>query len=91
MNQNKSLSYDQRAEHLGFDPLMSTKEAALYLGMHVQTIKVKAMRHEIPTAGAIGRGYRFRKSSIDIWLRGQEEMKQKKKRKAKKEKEVGQL
>lgn len=52
------------------EPLWNTKETATYLGLHVQTVKLKAERRQIPTAGKIGGrgGWRFRKSSIDRWL-----------------------
>jgi excisionase family DNA binding protein len=49
--------------------IMTTKEAAKYLGVHEITICKYAAQGEIP-AVRIGRVWRFDKNAIDEWLGG---------------------
>ena len=51
------------------DEILTAKEAADYLKMHAETLKVKARRGEVPTA-KVGRAWRFRKPELDAWLAG---------------------
>ena len=51
------------------DEILTAQEAADYLKLHAETIKVKARNGLIPAA-KIGREWRFRKSDLDAWLSG---------------------
>jgi excisionase family DNA binding protein len=47
--------------------IMTTKQAADYLHLHPESIKRKAREGELPAA-KVGRGWRFRKVDLDLWL-----------------------
>jgi excisionase family DNA binding protein len=51
-----------------FEELFSTKEAALYLRIHVKTLQRLAREGRVPTA-RIGKYWRFRLSDLDRWVR----------------------
>ena len=50
-----------------FEPLLDLHEAASVLGMHWKTLEGKARNREIP-AFKVGKRWRFRLSSLNIWL-----------------------
>jgi excisionase family DNA binding protein len=50
-----------------FEPLLDLREAASILGMHWKTLEGKARNREIP-AFKVGKRWRFRLSSLNIWL-----------------------
>ncbi len=50
-----------------FEPLLDLREAASVLGMHWKTLEGKARNREIP-AFKVGKRWRFRLSSLNIWL-----------------------
>ena len=51
------------------EELMTAKEAAAYLRVHLQTIYQWQLDGKIPAEKA-GRSLRFRKSDLDAWLKG---------------------
>jgi PTS system nitrogen regulatory IIA component len=51
--------------------LLTAGELSAYLRVHTVTICRLAMRGEIPSF-RIGRGWRFNKTTVDIWLREQQ-------------------
>lgn len=50
-----------------FEPLLDLHEAASVLGMHWKTLEGKARQKEVP-AFKVGKRWRFRLSSLNIWL-----------------------
>ena len=50
-----------------FEPLLDTDEAAKLLRMHPRTLRTKARRGSIP-AVQVGKRWRFRASTLDLWL-----------------------
>jgi excisionase family DNA binding protein len=50
-----------------FEPLQDTDEAAKLLRMHPRTLRTKARRGSIP-AVQVGKRWRFRASTLDLWL-----------------------
>ena len=50
-----------------FEPLLDLHEAASILGMHWKTLEGKARQKEVP-AFKVGKRWRFRLSSLNIWL-----------------------
>jgi excisionase family DNA binding protein len=50
-----------------FEPLLDLHEAALVLGMHWKTLEGKVRHREVP-AFKVGKRWRFRLSSLNIWL-----------------------
>jgi excisionase family DNA binding protein len=50
-----------------FEPLLDLQEAALVLGMHWKTLEGKARHKEVP-AFKVGKRWRFRLSSLNVWL-----------------------
>jgi excisionase family DNA binding protein len=64
------LAADDRAPRtaaVGFEQLLTLKEAANLLGIHWKTLEVQARRGEIP-ATKIGNRWRFRTTVLDQWL-----------------------
>src|SRR6202046_3958846 len=51
-----------------FEPLASAEEAAVYLRIHVKTLRRLAREGRVPCA-KIGKYYRFRLSELDHWVR----------------------
>ena len=51
--------------------VMTSKEAALYLRVHVRTIYRLAKSGKIPSR-RVGGSWRFRKEQLDLWLSGTE-------------------
>jgi excisionase family DNA binding protein len=51
-----------------FEPLASAEEAAVYLRIHVKTLRRFAREGRVPCA-KIGKYYRFRLSELDHWVR----------------------
>jgi excisionase family DNA binding protein len=51
-----------------FEPLASAEEAALYLRIHVKTLRRLAREGHVPCA-RLGKYYRFRLSELDQWVR----------------------
>ena len=49
------------------DEILTAREAAKYLKLHVETVKAKARQGLLPAA-KIGREWRFRKPDLDAWL-----------------------
>ncbi len=47
---------------------LKTREAAAYLGVHVETLRRLARRREIPSF-KVGRDWRFNESELDRWAR----------------------
>ncbi len=52
---------------LTFEPLLDLHEAASVLGMHWKTLEGKARHKEVP-AFKVGKRWRFRLSSLNVWL-----------------------
>jgi excisionase family DNA binding protein len=52
---------------LTFEPLLDLHEAASVLGMHWKTLESKARHKEVP-AFKVGKRWRFRLSSLNVWL-----------------------
>ena len=52
------------------EPLIDAKAAAELLGIHERTVRDKAQAGELPGL-RIGTRWRFRESSLDLWIRGQ--------------------
>jgi len=50
-----------------FEPLLNLQEAALVLGMHWKTLEGMARHRKVP-ALKVGKRWRFRLSSLNIWL-----------------------
>ncbi len=50
--------------------VLNTKDAATYLGAHIETIRRLARRGEIP-AYKIGKDWRFRKKALLEWVESQ--------------------
>lgn len=50
-----------------FEPLLDLHEAASVLGMHWKTLEGKARHKEVP-AFKVGKRWRFRLSSLNVWL-----------------------
>ena len=50
-----------------FEPLMDFHEAASILGMHWKTLEGKARHGDVP-AFKVGKRWRFRLSSLNVWL-----------------------
>jgi excisionase family DNA binding protein len=50
-----------------FEPLLDVVEAATLLRMHPRTLRVKARKRIIP-AIQVGRRWRFRASTLNVWL-----------------------
>lgn len=50
-----------------FEPLASAEEAAVYLRIHVKTLRRLAREGQVPCA-RIGKYYRFRVSELDHWV-----------------------
>ncbi len=53
--------------HVTFEPLLDTNEAAMLLRMHPRTLRTKARNGVIP-AVPVGRRWRFRASMLNHWL-----------------------
>lgn len=49
------------------DRWLSTREAAEYLGMHIETVRDKARLGQVP-GYKVGRGWRFKASILDEWV-----------------------
>ena len=56
-----------RTAAVGFEQLLTLKEAANLLGIHWKTLEIQARRGEVP-ATKIGNRWRFRTSVLDKWL-----------------------
>lgn len=54
------------------DIIFTTKELADYLHVSIQTINKMRKEKVIPCFRPLGRGYLFKKSSIDIWIHNEE-------------------
>jgi excisionase family DNA binding protein len=52
---------------VGFEPLLSLREAANLLGMHWKTLEIFARRGQVPGT-KVGKRWRFRASVLDHWL-----------------------
>ena len=52
----------------GFEPLLDSTQAAKLLNIHPKTLKRMARKGEVP-AIQIGKLWRFRTSSLDMWTR----------------------
>ena len=52
--------------------LLSTKEAAIYLNLHPQTIYTMAIGGELPSL-KIGKSRKFDKVSLDEWIKNKQE------------------
>jgi excisionase family DNA binding protein len=52
----------------GFEPLLTSREAAALLHMHHKTLERRARQKEVPAYFYNGRWY-FRTSELDAWLR----------------------
>ncbi len=50
--------------------VLNTKDAAIYLGAHIETIRRLARRGEIP-AYKIGKDWRYRKKALTEWIESQ--------------------
>lgn len=81
MNPSK-MNFEQRKQALGYEPPMTARDAAYYLGVHVVTIRRLAEKRKIPITGRVGLEYRFRKSSLDRWMDANKETASKSIRKA---------
>ena len=57
----------QESSAPSFEPLLDLHEAATVLGMHWKTLEGKARHREIPAA-KVGKRWRFRLSSLNLWL-----------------------
>jgi excisionase family DNA binding protein len=51
----------------GFEQLLTLREAATVLGMHWKTLEGMARTRKIP-AFKVGKRWRFRLSSLNVWL-----------------------
>jgi excisionase family DNA binding protein len=65
MLQIAKIAYEKSSPN--FEPLLNLHEAASVLGMHWKTLEGKARNREIP-AFKVGKRWRFRLSSLNIWL-----------------------
>jgi excisionase family DNA binding protein len=65
MLQIAKIAYEKSSSN--FEPLLDLHEAASVLGMHWKTLEGKARNREIP-AFKVGKRWRFRLSSLNIWL-----------------------
>ena len=52
----------------GFEPLLSTEEAAAHLRLHPKTLQRMARHGEVPSI-RIGKYWHFRLSVLDAWVR----------------------
>jgi excisionase family DNA binding protein len=62
----------RRAQALGFEMPLTTREAAAYVGLHPKTVERMARCGEIPAHPASGvrrRTWRYYPSELDLWLR----------------------
>ena len=62
-------------EHAAYDPLMTTAEAAAYLGMATETLLCMARRREIASVRVNvkkGSPTKFRLSILNNWIRARE-------------------
>ena len=69
-SQNSQLSIDpgarpHQASNQNFEPPMSVKEAAKFLGVSPQTVYLWVERKQIPHLRVMGRNIRFLKSDLD--------------------------
>ena len=55
----------------GFEPLLSTEEAATHLRMHPKTLQRMARQGHVPSI-RIGKYWHFRLSALDAWVRALE-------------------
>lgn len=53
----------------GMEDLLSTEQLAAYLDVKVQTIHLWRTQGLAPPGTRIGKGLKFRKSDVDVWLR----------------------
>lgn len=63
----------RRAQRLGYELPLTTREAANYIGFHPKTVERMARAGEIPAHPASGvrrRTWKFYPSELDSWLRG---------------------
>lgn len=67
MNSNTSNSPQLFEEHIEFEPLLSTDEAAALLNIHPKTLQ-KLARAGGVIGIRIGKLWRFRASSLNEWL-----------------------
>lgn len=56
-----------RLKPIGFEQLLTLREAATVLGMHWKTLEGMARTRKIP-AFKVGKRWRFRLSSLNVWL-----------------------
>lgn len=52
---------------MDFEPILSAKEAAQHLRLHVKTVRRFAREGRLPCS-TVGKYYRFRLSELDQWL-----------------------
>jgi len=62
---------ERSATAAGFEPLLSADEAAEHLRIHVKTLQKLAREQKVPCV-RMGKYWRFRLSSLDRWVAGQE-------------------
>ena len=55
-------------EPLYAEPLLTVEEVAIYLRLQPNTVRGMARRGELPVV-KVGRRWRFKRSSLDSWLR----------------------
>jgi excisionase family DNA binding protein len=63
----------RRAQALGYELPLNTKEAAAYIGLHAKTVERMARCDEIPAhpiSGVRRKTWKFYPSELDAWLRG---------------------
>ena len=60
----------RRAADGKFEPLLSVSEAAKLLGVHPKTLQAMAREGSVPCI-RMGKYWRFRESSLDVWVREQ--------------------
>ena len=54
-----------------FEPLLSAEEAAVHLRIHPKTLQRMARERQVPSI-RMGKYWRFHLSTLDVWLRAQE-------------------
>lgn len=62
----------RRAQELGYELPLNTKEAALYVGLHYKTVERMARDGQIPAHPASGvrrHTWKFYPAELDAWLR----------------------
>jgi excisionase family DNA binding protein len=62
----------RRAQALGFEMPLTTREAAAYVGLHPKTVERMARAGDIPAhpvSGVRRKTWRFYPSELDLWLR----------------------